>query len=178
MVRRKADGAWIAVEVVEPQRLPLDQDNLEQPVANGNRADPLPLLGGDARSEERFDPTPVAEERERTVAGADEVTGAVDDLLQDGLEIELTENAEPGIVQRQELLVLLRELHLEPADDTEDGLGEEERAEEDDASQEELTGPALEKGGRDDLPRQLERSQEEQRRQDGEQLEATKCHRS
>ena len=34
-MRRKADRARIAVEVVEPQRLPLDQDDLEQPVANG-----------------------------------------------------------------------------------------------------------------------------------------------
>ena len=36
-----------------------------------------------------------------------------------------------------------------------------------------MTGPALEEGGRDDLPRQLEAAQEEKRRQDGEQLEAT-----
>ena len=50
----------------------------------------------------------LAEEGERAVAGADEVARAVDDLLQDGLEVELTENAEPGIVQGQELLVLLR----------------------------------------------------------------------
>ena len=159
------------------KRLPLDQDDLEQPVANGDRSDPLPLLGGDARGEERLDATSLAEEGERAVAGADEVAGAVDDLLQDGLEIELAENAEPGIVQGQELLVLLRELRLEPADDTEDRLGEEERAEQHDAGQEEMTGPALEEGGRDDLPRQLERPQEEQRRQDGEQLEATERHR-
>src|SRR5215211_3066896 len=110
MMRRKADRAWIAVQVVEPQRLPLDQDNLEQPVANGNRSDPLPLLGRDARGQERLDATPVADEGERTVAGADEVTRAVDDLLQDRLEIQLAENAEAGIVQRQELLVLLCEL--------------------------------------------------------------------
>ena len=38
---------------------------------------------------------------ERSVASADEVAGTVDDLLQDGLEVELTENAEPGIVQGQ-----------------------------------------------------------------------------
>jgi hypothetical protein len=61
-MRRKADRAWIAVEVVEPQGLPLDQDDLEQPVANGNRSDPLPLLGGDARGEECLDPTSLAEE--------------------------------------------------------------------------------------------------------------------
>src|SRR5919107_912426 len=105
-MRRKADRAWIAVEVVESQRLSLDQDDLEQPVANGNRSDPLPLLGSDARGEERLDATPVMEERERTVAGTDEVARAVDDLLQDGFEIELTQDAEPGIVQGQELLVL------------------------------------------------------------------------
>ena len=92
---RKADRSWIAVEVVEPQRLPLDQDDLEQPVANGNRSDPLPLLGGDARGEECFDPPP-SRRRESAVAGADEVAGTVDDLLQDGLEVELTENAEPA----------------------------------------------------------------------------------
>jgi hypothetical protein len=79
-------------------------------------------------------------------------------------------------VQRQELQVLLRELRLEPADDTENRLGEKERAEQDDAGQEELTGPALKESRRDDLACQLERRQEEQRRQDGEQLEAAERH--
>src|SRR5829696_754403 len=177
MMLRKADRPWIAVEVVNSQGLALNQNHLEQPVASGNRSDPLPLLGHDARGEERFDAASLAEEGERTVASTDEVSRAVDDLLQHGLQIELAENAEPGIVQCQELLVLLSEPRLEPADNTEDGLGEEERTEQDDASQEELTGPALKEGGRDDVPGQLERSQEEQRRQDGKQLESTKRHR-
>ena len=143
-------------------------------MANGESVRSASLLGGDAGG--MPDAAALAEERERAVAGADEVAGTVDDLLQDGLQIELAENAEPGIVQGQ-LLVLLRQLRLEAADDTEDGLSEEERAEQHDASQEELAGPALEKGRRDDLPRQFERRQEEQRRQDGEQLEATQRHR-
>ncbi len=118
VVRRKADRAGIAVEVVEPQRLSLDQDDFEQPVANGDRSDPLPLLGRDARGEECLDTTSFAGEGKRAIAGAHKVAGTVDDLLQDGLEIKLTENAEPGIVQSQKLLVLLGELRLEPADDT------------------------------------------------------------
>jgi hypothetical protein len=77
-------------------------------VANGNRSNPFALFGGDARREKGLDPTPLAEEGERAVAGADEVAGAIDDLLQDGLEIQLAENAEPGIVQGKELPVLLR----------------------------------------------------------------------
>src|SRR5829696_3447123 len=107
-MRGKADRSWIAVEIVKSQRLPLDQDDLEQPVANGNRSNALPLFGGDTRGEECFDPSTLAEEGERTVTSADEVTRPVDYLLQDGLEVELTENAEPSIVQGQELLVLLR----------------------------------------------------------------------
>src|SRR5687768_17216404 len=107
VMRGEADRAWITVEVVEPQGLSLDQDDLEQPVANGDRSDPLPLCGGDPRGEERLDTPSLAQEGERAVAGADEVTRAVDDLLQDGLEVELAENAEPGIVQGQELLILL-----------------------------------------------------------------------
>src|SRR5215203_648244 len=176
-MRRKADRAGIAVEVVEPQGLPLDQDDLQQRVANGNRSNPLPLFGSDARGEECLDATALAEKGERAVAGADKVASAIDDLLQNGLQVELTENAEPGIVQGQKLLVLLGELRLEPADDTENRLGEKEGAEQDDASQEELTGPALKESRRDDLACQLERRQEEQRRQDGEQLEAAERHR-
>src|SRR5688500_19742040 len=105
-MRREADRARITVEVVEPQGLPLDQDDLEQSVANGNRSDPLPLFGGDARGEERLDAASLAEEGERAIAGAHEVPGTVDDLLQDGLQIKLTKNAEPGIMKGQELLAL------------------------------------------------------------------------
>src|SRR5215211_7166878 len=101
VLRGKADRAWIAVEVVESQGLPLDEDDLEQPVTNGNRSDPLPLFGCDARGEECLDPTSLAQQGERAVAGADEVAGTVNDLLQDGLQVELTENAEPGIVQSE-----------------------------------------------------------------------------
>ena len=77
-------------------------------MADGNRSDALPFLGGDARREERLDAAALAQEGERAVAGADEVARAVDDLLQDGLEIELAEDAESGVVQRQQLPVLLR----------------------------------------------------------------------
>src|SRR5215207_11310513 len=107
-MRGKADRSWIAVKIVKSQGLPLNQDDLEQPVANGNRSNALPLLGGDARGEECFDPSTLAEEGERSVARAHEVAVTVDDLLQDGLEVELTENAEPGIMEGQEFLVLLR----------------------------------------------------------------------
>src|SRR5215204_3888329 len=147
MMRGKADRAWVPIEVVEPQGLPLDQDDLEQPMANGDRPDPFALRGGDTRGEKCLDATTLAEEGERTVTRAHEITRAVNHLLQDDFEVELTEDAEPGIVQGQELLVLLGEPRLEPADDTEDGFGEEECAEEDDASQEQITGPAREEGG-------------------------------
>ena len=78
---------------------------------------------------------------------------------------------------RAELLVLLRQLRLEAADDTEDGLGEEERAEQNDASQESWPGQPWKRAGEMTCRASAERRQEEQRRQDGEQLEATQRHR-
>ena len=147
-------------------------------MANGNRSNSFALFGGNAGCEKGLDAASLAEEGERTVAGADEVAGTVDDLLQDRFEIELAKDIKSRIVQSEEFPVLLCQPRLEPANDPEDSLGEEEGAEQHNASQEEITGPPLEKVGRDDVPRQLQRPQEEKRSEDCEQLEAAEGHHS
>src|SRR3954462_14421701 len=93
------------------------------------------LFRCDARNEEGLDPSLFAHDRECAVAGSNEVTSAINDELQDRLEIELTKDAKPRAVQREQLAILPGQPVLQSLDDGEDGLGEEQRPDEDDPCQ-------------------------------------------
>ena len=51
-------------------------------------------------------PPSCAQQRERAVAGADEVARAVDDALQERFQVALAQDAEPRAVQGEQLPVL------------------------------------------------------------------------
>ena len=83
VVRRKPEAARIGVDVGDPERAVLADDQPQQAVALGQGADRLSGRIVHAARDEALDPAIRVDDPERGVVGADERTHAVDDDLQD-----------------------------------------------------------------------------------------------
>ena len=77
-------------------RLPQVPEVREQPRSVGPRGEFRVLVGGQAGGNEVVRPPGVVDGRYRAVAGAGKRAGAVDDLPQDGLEVEAGADAQGG----------------------------------------------------------------------------------
>lgn len=142
----EADGAWVPVDLAHAQALPLVQaDPQESPPAR-RLADPLALLLAQAGGQEAVDVAHLVDDGDRTEAGVEELAGLIDDLLEDGVEVELAVDVQGGAVQGQELAVAPRQALVQPVEDAVEGPEQEQDGDRQDSVQHEPAGPAIQVG--------------------------------
>ena len=98
-VRREAEGSDIGGEVRDTQRGLEVPEVLEEPRPLRPVRQCLAFLRREARGDEVFGLSRLVDGRDRPVAGAGQGAGAVDGLLEDGIEIEARADAEDGGAQ-------------------------------------------------------------------------------
>ena len=111
VVRREAGTVGVIADLADPVRPTLADDQPEQAAPARDRADPDSLLVGHAARDEAGDLPLLVGGAERGVLGADQVADAVDDQLQDALDVQLTGDRAARVVERLEagaVRVLLR----------------------------------------------------------------------
>src|SRR5438552_3561431 len=124
-MRWEADRSRITRQIGHAQALTLLEHHRQQSVTHWRRADQRPLFGCDTRRDKGVDAARRRRDGQRTVAGVEQIGGVVDYLLQDDVQAELARHVQSGLVQREELAVLMPEPRLHALDPTEDGLAEQ-----------------------------------------------------
>jgi hypothetical protein len=99
MVGREADRAGILGDLMEPQRLGVVDQHPEDAAADRDVADRRPLAVADPGGDELGDDAVAPQDAERSVAGAGELDGQLDDALQGGRERQLGGQGQPGLQQ-------------------------------------------------------------------------------
>ena len=95
----QAERAGVAAHVAEPQRSRQRPQVLEEPRPFRPVRQPPVFFGGRARGDEVADPPVVVEGGDAAVPGPGQGAAALDDLAQDGVEVEAGADAEDGRAQ-------------------------------------------------------------------------------
>ena len=98
----EAGARRVGADVGNAERATLGDDQPEEPVALGQRAETPSLLGRDAARDEALDAPSVVDDAERRVLRADQAADAIDDELQDGLDVELAGDGADRVAERLE----------------------------------------------------------------------------
>ena len=128
MAFREPGGARILADFAETDGLSRVEHGAEEAATRRRRPHEAPLLGRNAAGDEAVDPRLGGVDGERSVPGIGELAGAVDDLLQHEVEVELARDVERRLVQREELGVSRFERPVEVAREAEDQGDEDRRA--------------------------------------------------
>ena len=105
VVGREAVGVRVPRDVRDAQRDAVADDRAEQAVTLRQRPDLAAQLRRHAAGDEALDPTVRVDDPERRVARADELAHAVDDQLQDAVEVQLAGDGPRRPVERVEGVV-------------------------------------------------------------------------
>src|SRR5262245_28053582 len=99
MLGREAVALGMGCDVRDAERATLPDDQPEQAMTLRRIAESGTLLGRDPAGDEALDASLVGEDAERRVARTDERPDAVDDELQDGLDLEGARDRADGVAQ-------------------------------------------------------------------------------
>ena len=92
-------------DVGDPERHAVPDDRAEQAVALGQRSDAPTQVVGDAARDEALDPSPRVDVPSAAYRGADEVAHAVDDELEDSVDVQLAGDGARRTIQGVEGVV-------------------------------------------------------------------------
>ena len=109
VIGRKAHGARVLAEVVEPERRVLADEDSEDPPPTRKVADRSVRLGIHARGEEALElGTASVDHAERGIARGRELGSRLDQALQEGVERQLGRERDPGLDERPQALFAQR----------------------------------------------------------------------
>ena len=100
----ETERANVGGQVAQPQRRLQLAQVLEEPRSVGPGRELAVLVRREPGGDEVLDLPGLADGRDQSVAGADQRAGAVDDLLQDGVEVEAGADAHAGRAQPRDAL--------------------------------------------------------------------------
>ena len=115
MIRRKTCGARVFGDIRQPQSLSFVKNDAENAVADRRRSDRRASFIADARRDERFDPSVVADNGQSAILRADEIARLVNHFFQNGVERKRRGDIQSRTMQREQLAVLPLDLLVHAA---------------------------------------------------------------